>query len=286
MKFPQLVKPETKKAIKSTWTTTKILAKKHAPLALVITGGVGLVATAVLSYKSAKKVDCTLEKYEAKREAGEEVNKTEMAVDLAKDVAAPVLVGVTSIACITLSYAIQNNRLKALTAALAVATEEHSRYRLRAKELLDEVTFKKLDAPTETKMVETEDGEKEVAVAKEGDFYGKWFQFSSEYLKDDPAYNEQFIRSVIELAEKKIASGGVLMYNELMDMLGFDNISNSLPFGWTDTDMFYIEYDEHETWNEEQQWLEPQLYIRWKTPRNLYATTNLKSFRKKPKVVN
>ena len=41
------------KNVKHTYVTSKILAKKHAPLALAITAGVGFVATAVTAYKSA-----------------------------------------------------------------------------------------------------------------------------------------------------------------------------------------------------------------------------------------
>ena len=70
---------------------------------------------------------------------------------------------------------------------------------------------------------------------------------------------------------------GVLMFNELQDMLGFDNVSNSLPFGWTDTDGFFLEFDEHVVWNEKLQMDEPQLYVRWTTPRNLYSTTSFKT---------
>lgn len=259
------------------FNTAKILTKKHSPLILMVAGGVGLVGTAVTAYQAAKKVDKTMAVFEERLEAGEVVTKKEIAVAVSKDVAMPVLLGAASISCIVLSYTIQNDRLKALTTALAVATEEHARYRLRAKEILDEVTFKKLDAPTETKTIETEEGEKEVTIAKEGDFFGKWFMYSNEYVSGEPAYNEQWIQSVEEKANGIIMRKGVLMYNELMDMLGFDNISNSLPFGWTDNDGFYLEWDEHETWNEKEQWMEPQLYVHWKTPRNLYSATSFKN---------
>lgn len=262
------------------YSTSKILAKKHAPLALAIASGVGFVATAVTAYQSAKKVDKTLTKYEVMESIGEEYSRKDMAIDIAKDIATPVILGATSTACLVLSYTIQNNRLKAVTAALAVVTEEHERYRLKAKEILDEEVFKKLDAPVEKKVIKTEEGEeKEVEVAKEGDFYGRWFVYSREYT-DDPSYNEQWVRSVEEECVKKIMSNGVLMYNELMDMLGFDNISNSLPFGWTDNDGFFLEYEEHITWNDKIQDYEPQLYIRWTTPRNLYSTVGFKDLLK------
>lgn len=265
------------KNMKHTYVTGKILAKKHAPLALAITAGVGFVATAVTAYQSAKKVDKTLAHFEELQEEGIVVNKRDVAIAVTKDVATPVILGVTSTACLVLSYTIQNNRLKAVTAALAFVTEEHERYRLRAKELLDEATFKRIDTPIETKTIETEDGEKEVSIIKEGDFYGKWFCYSHEYVADSPAYNEQWIREVEIKATKIIMKKGVLMFNELQEMLGFDNVSNSLPFGWTDTDGFFLEFDEHVVWNEKLQMDEPQLYVRWTTPRNLYSTTSFKT---------
>lgn len=268
------------KNIKHTYVTGKILAKKHAPLALAITAGVGFVATAVTAYKSAKKVDKTLAHFEELQEEGLVVNKRDVAIAVAKDVATPVILGVTSTACLVLSYTIQNNRLKAVTAALALVTEEHERYRLRAKEILDEATFKRIDTPIETKTIETEDGEKEVSIIKEGDFYGKWFCYSHEYVTDSPAYNEQWIREVELKANQIIMKKGVLMFNELQEMLGFDNVTNSLPFGWTDNDGFFLEFDEHVVWNEKLQMDEPQLYVRWTTPRNLYSTTSFKNLLK------
>ena len=264
------------KNMKHTYVTGKILAKKHAPLALAITAGVGFVATAVTAYQSAKKVDKTLAHFEELQEEGIVVNTRDMAIAVAKDVATPVILGVTSTACLVLSYTIQNNRLKAVTAALALVTEEHERYRLRAKEILDEATFKRIDTPIETKTIETEDGEKEVSIIKEGDFYGKWFCYSHEYVADSPAYNEQWIREVEIKATEIIMNKGVLMFNDLQEMLGFDNVSNSLPFGWTDNDGFFLEFDEHVVWNEKLQMDEPQLYVRWTTPRNLYSTTSFK----------
>ena len=268
------------KNMKRTYVTGKILAKKHAPLALAITAGVGFVATAVTAYQSAKKVDKTLTHFEELQEEGLVVNKRDVAIAVAKDVATPVILGVTSTACLVLSYTIQNNRLKAVTAALALVTEEHERYRLRAKEILDEATFKRVDTPIETKTIETEDGEKEVSIIKEGDFYGKWFCYSHEYVADSPAYNEQWIREVELKANQIIMKKGVLMFNELQEMLGFDNVSNSLPFGWTDNDGFFLEFDEHVVWNEKLQMDEPQLYVRWTTPRNLYSTTSFKNLLK------
>lgn len=268
------------KNMKHTYVTGKILAKKHAPLALAITAGVGFVATAVTAYQSAKKVDKTLAYFEELQEEGIVVNKRDVAIAVAKDVATPVILGVTSTACLVLSYTIQNNRLKAVTAALALVTEEHERYRLRAKEILDEATFKRIDTPIETKTIETEDGEKEVSIIKEGDFYGKWFCYSHEYVADSPAYNEQLIREVEMKATEIIMKKGVLMFNELQEMLGFDNVSNSLPFGWTDNDGFFLEFDEHVVWNEKLQMDEPQLYVRWTTPRNLYSTTSFKNLLK------
>ena len=268
------------KNMKHTYVTGKILAKKHAPLALAITAGVGFVATAVTAYQSAKKVDKTLAHFEELQEEGIVVNKRDVAIAVAKDVATPVILGVTSTACLVLSYTIQNNRLKAVTAALALVTEEHERYRLRAKEILDEATFKRIDTPIETKTIETEDGEKEVSIIKEGDFYGKWFCYSHEYVADSPAYNEQWIREVEIKANEIIMKKGVLMFNELQELLGFDNVSNSLPFGWTDNDGFFLEFDEHVVWNEQLQMDEPQLYVRWTTPRNLYSTTGFKDLLK------
>ena len=130
----------------------------------------------------------------------------------------------------------------------------------------------------ETKSVEV-DGkgiEVESIVPNEGDFYGRWFKYSSNYASDNPEYNEAWVREVDDLMTARISKVGMITFAEVLDALGFEVPKAALPFGWTDTDGFYIEWDTHEVWNDDKQEYEPQVYVRWKTPRNLYATTNFK----------
>lgn len=279
MKLPNM--KAIKSAAKHSYTVSKILAKKYTPVALVTTGLVGYGVAVYKGIQSGKKLEATKAKYEAKDEAGEEYTRLDVIKDVTKDVAVPVAIAVASTAAIGLGFAIQTNRLKAVSAALTMVTEEHARYRLRAKEVLDEETFKKIDAPVETKKVEIDGKEVEVEsiVPKEGDFYGRWFKYSRHYASDDPDYNEAWVKEVDNMLTQKIntqSGGGMLTFAEVLDALGFEVPKAALPFGWTDTDGFYLEWDTHEVWNEDKQEHEPQIYVRWQTPRNLYSTTNLR----------
>jgi hypothetical protein len=281
MKLPKLPNMQTiKSTAKSAMVTTKILGKKYAPFVLLGVGLVGYGYSVYAGVKSGKKLEVTKAKYEAKDAAGEEYTRMEVVKDVAKDVAIPVAVATASTAAIVLGFAIQTNRLKAVSSALAIVTEEHARYRLRAKEVLDEATFKKIDAPLETKTVELDGQEVEVEsiVPNEGDFYGQWFKYSSNYVSDDPDYNESYIKEAETYLVNRMMKKGVLTFGEVLDKLGFDVPRAALPFGWTDTDDFYIEWDAHEVFDDVKQEYDLQFYVRWKTPRNLYATTSFKDF--------
>lgn len=276
MKLPKLNVKAIKAGAKTTYNTAKILGKKYAPIALVTTGLVGYGIAVYQGIKSGKKLEATKAKYEAKDAAGEEYTRLEVIKDVTKDVAVPVAIAVASTAAIGLGFAIQTNRLKAVSAALTAVTEEHTRYRLQCKEVLDEETFKKIDTPMDQVTVEEDGKEAQSFVPKEGLMYGNWFKYSANYASDSPEYNEQWIRESIRVLEEKIARKGLLNFSDMLDQLGFDVPKAALPFGWTDTDRFYIEYDIMEVWNAEEQVHEPQIYVRWKCPRNLYATTNFR----------
>lgn len=276
MKLPKINTKAIKAGAKTTYNTAKILGKKYAPIALVTTGLVGYGIAVYQGIKSGKKLEATKAKYEAKDAAGEEYTRMDVVKDVTKDVAVPVAIAVASTAAIGLGFAIQTNRLKAVSAALTAVTEEHSRYRLQCKEVLDEETFKKIDTPMDQVTVEEDGKEAQSFVPKEGLMYGNWFKYSANYASDSPEYNEQWIRESIRVLEEKIARKGLLTFSDMLDQLGFDVPKAALPFGWTDTDGFYIEYDIMEVWNAEEQMHEPQIYVRWKCPRNLYATTNFR----------
>ena len=210
----------------STLAIGKILAKKHAPLGFVILGSVGVVATAVTTYQAAKKIDKKVDKFNERIEEGEDITKREMVMEISKDLVAPVLTGALTIASFTAAYCIQNNRIKALTSVLALATEEHRRYRSRARDILDEETFKKIDTPTRTVTKNINGKDKEVKEAMESDFYGRWMATSSKYVSDSPEYVEQLIKVLSEEAYSVLNSSPNLLYNELMDIFGFDNVQS------------------------------------------------------------
>lgn len=276
MKLPKIDTKSIKALTKSTYNTAKILGKKYAPVALVATGLVGYGFAVYQGIKSGKKLEVTKAKYEAKDNAGEPYTRMEVIKDVTKDVAVPVAIAVASTAAIGLGFAIQTNRLKAVSAALAAVTEEHARYRLQCKDILDEETFKKVDTPMNQVTVEENGKEVQSFVPKEGLMYGNWFKYSANYASDNLEYNEQWIKEASQVLEEKLTRKGVLSFSDMLDQLGFDVPKAALPFGWTDADGFYIEYDVMEVWNSEEQMHEPQIYVRWKCPRNLYATTNFR----------
>ena len=151
---------------------------KNSPLILTVTGVIGIGATAVLAYKSRSRVEAIVEQVEEVRKDEERINElidlqdrltdeeeTELSYlqenyvpvskavvvrDIAGAVALPVVTGVASLACVTLSWYIMNNRLLTVSGALATATAEHVYYKRKVADRFGEEVERELSTPVHT----------------------------------------------------------------------------------------------------------------------------------------
>lgn len=278
---------------------------KHSPLLLTITGVIGLGATAVYSYKAAKKVEVIVDELEVKREVEERVNelselsplnmsesemeeldelttnfspvnRLEVVRDISGAVALPVVLGFASIASITLSYYILNNRNNILAAALGTAMAEHAYYRKRVREEVGEDMDNHFNRPakTVTRTIKNDAGKDEEVEADEQVYirslHGEWFDRSSEYTIDDHSYNLAFINAVNEKLQLRQFQRGYLLLNEVYDALGFDRTRSGALIGWTTSQSFQLETSVTKAWSEDGNYVEPQIYISWTKPQNIY----------------
>lgn len=275
---------------------------KHSPLILTVGGVLGLGATAVLSYKAAKKVEVIVEDIETNRQQEEIINayneipdgaeismlqteeyervnevysplnKQEVVRNIAGAVALPVATGIASIACISLSYYILNNRNNMLATALGTAMAEYRFYRNRVKETYGEEVEQRMGMPVELekRKVKGDDGKK---VDVDTPLYrrsltGEWFNQSSEYAIDDPSYNEMFLKSCEEKLTQRIFRKGVLRMNEVNDMLGFPRTQFGETLGWSAGDFALDTQITRVT--DSDGWVHPEIYVKWTEPRSIY----------------
>jgi uncharacterized protein YdbL (DUF1318 family) len=302
------------KAVKGSHKVVRVLGK-NSPLLLTIGGVIGLGATAYLSYKAAAKVEAitddienrrndeqqllaleskvheegmdTLKDYEKKdliqlRTSVVPVDRKKELVRLAGAVALPVTTGVASIGAIALSYYIMNNRLLSVAASLATATAENAYYRNKYRETYGDDEANKFFTPThgEAHEVEGKNGKtKEEQVEKQDYVHtltGDWFDHSSEYASDDMAWNIQYIKGAEESMQLALFRKGYISLNEVRDALGLDRDPNGAQVGWTETSNFQINRETVTCLNPKTGQLQPQLYVKWPTPKSIWDVIEYK----------
>lgn len=281
---------------------------KNSPLILTVTGVIGIGATAVLAYKSRSRVEAIIEEVEETRKDeecinelidlrdrfGEDVeselsylqenyvpvNKALVIRDLAGAVALPVVTGVASLACVTLSWYIMNNRLLTVSGALATATAEHVYYKRKVADRFGEEVERELSTPVHKVEAEYTDekGKKKTGEVNVKDtlesLEGRWFDESMEYTADDFSYNKAFVEAVAEKLGIQFMNRGSLTLNQVYDALGFPRSRAGALMGWSGSG-FAIDTQVVHTLDKETGFLEPQLYVKWPRPHYIYDTMEL-----------
>lgn len=238
--------------------------KKHSPEILVITGIVGVVASAVIACKATTKVDDILD--EAKQSIDkvhkcandETLSEKYTPEDSKKDLAiiyvqtgikfiklyAPsVILGALSIASIVQSNRILRKRNVALAAAYTAVDKGFKEYRSRVVEKFGEDTDKELRYNIKAKILDViskdENGnevktEKEVKVGDPNVYsdYARFFDESCEGWEKDGEYNLYFLKAREAYANDLLRSRGYLFLNEVYDMLGIPRTRAGQIVGW------------------------------------------------------
>lgn len=282
---------------------------KHSPIIFTVGGVLGLGATAWLSFKAAKKVETIMDSVEESQEATEVLRQVEIGLrtvttdearqdlletqqrfivvpemtrmDIIKEVGAavalPVVTGIASIACISLSYYIQNNRIVSLASALAVSTAEQTFYRAKYKQEHGEEAAREFYTPTveEERTVVNAKGKEEKVVDTNkhamDSMHGLWYDQSSEYASDDHAYNLAFIREQKDRLDLTLFRKGVIKLNDVLDALRMPRVRMGGVVGWSTAQNFNL--FPQTTYVRDPQTGEdiPQIYIQWsEAPKDIY----------------
>lgn len=267
-------------SVKTVFNKVAFTLKKNSPAIFTGVGVVGLGVTAYLAYQSRDKVEAVVEKIEDQRDAGLEIDKVEIAKDMAEAVYKPVLAGAASVTCILLAHKIQNNRIKTLVGALAVEQARNIYFEKKYRKQHGDEEYVKFISTEDIERVELDKKGKEkvtvTQIKKETDkSIGQWYDESEEYVSDDHQYNIQFIDSINEKMQTILFQRGALTLNEVRENLGFDRIRNGALLGWTTRDNFEIKKHivnvevEDENGNPTGE-LEEQIWVSWSNARYVY----------------
>lgn len=241
--------------------------KKYSPEILVVSGIVGVVASAVMACKATTKVSTILEDtkdsvekiHECENnkelvESGEytyEDAKKDLAityvqtgVKLVKLYAPSIALGVLSITSILASNNILRKRNVALAAAYATVDKSFKEYRNRVIERFGETVDRELKYNIKAKKIEEvvkdEGTGKEKKVKKTVEIgdpntysdYARFFDDGCKGWEKDSEYNLMFLRAQQQYANDLLRSRGHLFLNEVYDMLGIPRTKAGQVVGW------------------------------------------------------
>lgn len=260
-------KTEILKSVSGVMNKTVMKLKKHSPEILVVTGIVGVVASAVLACKSTTKVGAILEdtketldvihngietgainNQEYTMEDGKKdtaIVYVQTGIRFAKLYAPSVILGVLSITSILASNNILRKRNVALGVAYAAIDKSFKEYRSRVVERFGEEVDKELKYNIKAKKfeeieVDSETG-KEKKVKKtvqvtdpnlQSD-YACYFDERSRNYEPNNDYNMMFLKAQEAFANDKLKVRGHLFLNEVYDDLDLPRTPAGQIVGWT-----------------------------------------------------
>lgn len=256
-------KPEIMNKMSRAFGRAGLQLKKHSPEILVVSGVVGVVASAVMACKATTKLDSILAESQDNidkiknyideegysEEYTEEDGKKDLAITyvqsglkVAKLYAPAVAVGALSITAILAGHNITRKRNVALAAAYTAVDKAFKDYRGRVVERFGEALDRELRYNIKTKEVEeivqNEDGTqsvvtKKVEVIDEGPSeYAKFFDEWCSGWTSDAEYNLMVLRDQQKYANYLLKQKGHLFLNEVYDLLGIKRTKAGNVVGW------------------------------------------------------
>lgn len=226
--------------------------EKNSPTLLFGAGVVGSIASTVLACRATLKLEDVLAKAENNinianslehREYSEQDRKRDKAVIYTRTVvevgrlyAPAMIVGGLSIAALTKSHNILNDRITALSAAYAGLDRAFEAYRARVAEKYGEEAEHQIRFPREkVKETNPETGrEHSVDIVSNLDAspYARFFDETSTSWDRDPEYNLLFLKSQQNWANDMLKMRGHVFLNEVYDSLGIPRSKAGAVVGW------------------------------------------------------
>lgn len=261
-----------------------LLASEKSPKILFGAGVVGMVGSTVLACRATLKLEGVLEEVQDNREKAHKAKQlvdsgevregttytdSEMRKDLtiitvrgignvAKLYAPAVLLGAASIACLTKSHNILQERNLAITAAYAAVDTAFKNYRQRVIDRYGEEEDRLLKYENEViDIVDPETGEIVAvgrAVGASGSAYARFYdEFSSRNWAPDPDINLLFLRNVQNYMNDRLKARGHIFLNEVFSELGMTHTKAGAVVGWRWNQGSGDDYIDFGIWNGSEQ---------------------------------
>lgn len=231
-----------------------LITQKNSPKILFVAGVVGMAGATVLACKATLKLDEILDdaekehvqlgeltqSYSEKRlkRAHLQVNAT-AATKIVRLYAPAVGVGIVSIAALTKSQSILNERNAAVMAAYSALDKGFKEYRRRVVEEFGDDKDYELRHGSEsiTEIVEGKKGPVEMkhkVMANPGDhsIYARFFDELNPNWESNPSYNRIFLHHQQSWANDLLHSRGHVFLNDVYDALGMERSSEAQVVGW------------------------------------------------------
>lgn len=231
-----------------------LVGQKNAPKFLFAGGVVGMVGSTVLACRSTLRLEDVLDETkqnvllardtlelhpdqytEEERQRDTAIIYVRAGVRVARLYAPSVALGVISIAALTKSHNLLEDRNAALTAAYVAIDKGFREYRQRVIDKYGEDEDRRFRYDTEVVVTggskeKPKTGERVGADA--ATIYARFFDESSRNWDRHPEYNALFLRCQQNYANDLLNSRGHVFLNEVYEMLGLDHSEAGAVVGW------------------------------------------------------
>ena len=218
----------------------KLFFKKNGSTILTCIGGMGVVATAVMTAKATPKAMKLIE--EAKEEKGEELTKWEMVKVSAPAYMPAVAIGAATVTCVIGANVLNKRKQAAMASAYALLDQSFKEYKKKVIETYGEDRDKLVRAEIakdhyEKENIEDEDDGKNL-------FYD---EYSNRYFR---ATNETVLRAEYEINKMLSESGGASL-NDYYDLIDVPRTDYGEYIGWSSAQMYEMYWNAWlEFWHE------------------------------------
>lgn len=230
-----------------------LLAQKNSPGILFGAGVVGMVGSTVLACRATLKMDTVLDEAKVKLNTAKTLHheqysdgdrkrditliQFQTSVKIVRLYIPAIVVGGLSIAALTSSHRILNQRNAALTAAYTALDKGFNRYRARVVEKYGEEQDRDFRYDTEqVEIVDPDDHRKKKTVTRVGpgepSIYARFFDQMSSSWSKEPEYNLIFLKCQQNYANDLLKSRGYVFLNDVYDMVGIPRSQAGTVVGW------------------------------------------------------
>lgn len=190
---------------------------------LTCLGGVGLIATSVMTAKATPKAITMLN--EVKEEKGDELTKLDIVKATAPVYIPAILTGAATLACMFGANALNKRKQASLISAYALIDNSYKEYKKKAVELFGEDADEKI-----TEEIAKDDFSKSDIIISGGDKRLFYEEFSGRYFE---ATTEAVISAEYEMNRRLAVEYGGLYLNEWFELLDLDRTDYGDYLGWS-----------------------------------------------------